>query len=155
MSILLPEQCCLNYWSSQVIQELWCSINFEIGNCASSNSFFFFKIALVSLGLLHFDVNFRINLLNLAKKKESTWDFKRDYIAFVRLVLLVPNFLWMCLGYVLLPCLDSLRICFWESFMSLYVVTVHSFTLVSSSSLCKCIHFVYPPVVYFWVVSRF
>lgn len=43
MSVLLPEQCCLNYWGSQVIQELWCSISFQIGNCASYNLILLFQ----------------------------------------------------------------------------------------------------------------
>lgn len=82
---LLPEQCCLNYWSSQVTQELWYSINFEIGNCASSNLILLFQDCLISLDLLQFDVNFRINLLIFCQKKIN-WDLKRDYIEFVRLV---------------------------------------------------------------------
>lgn len=63
MPILMSVLYWLDYYSFVV--------NFEIGNHESSNSFFFFNIILVILGLLHFQVNLRISLSISSKKKEA------------------------------------------------------------------------------------
>jgi len=66
---------CLDYCSFVVV--------FEIGKWESSNFvlFFFFKIVLVILHLLHFYMNFRICVsIALKKKKKANLGFEKDCI---------------------------------------------------------------------------
>lgn len=67
-----------------MLQFDYCNIVVKSQNWEMSPStlFFFSKILLMTLGSLHFHMNFRINLSISAKKtkKTSSWNFSRDCI---------------------------------------------------------------------------